>query len=146
YGSDDELTFLLARPQNGRFRGEFDTHVYFHRAQAEWIGKLHETDLQLAISPGYQRLYAAVGEGLDLDLSQVMTHLRAEASRTVARGFRLTGGIDAQLAYLAADASLPRPTREGEVGDPGTVREIVSTHQRRNASAAGVYVMADLDV
>ena len=145
YGSDDELTFLIEHPRNVRFRGEFDTHIYFHRAQAEWDGKVGDSDVQLMASSGYQSVFAAIGEGLDLSLQVVSTHARAEASRLVLRNVRVGAGLDAQLAYLSVDARSPLPPREGEVADPGSVRQIVETHQRRDASAVGAYVWSDID-
>jgi outer membrane receptor protein involved in Fe transport len=146
YGSDDELTFLIEHPRNVRFRGEFDTHIYFHRAQVEWDGKAGDTDVQLMASSGYQSVFAAAGEGLDLSLQLISTHARAEASRNFLRNLRVGAGIDAQLAYLSADARAPAAPREGEVADPGSVREVVETHQRRNASALGAYVWSDIDI
>ncbi|HJZ85457.1 MAG TPA: TonB-dependent receptor [Polyangia bacterium] len=146
YGSDDELTFLIAHPRNVRFRGTFDTHVYFHRAQAEWDGKWGRSDVQVMDSVGFQRVFASVGEGLDLDVSIVSSHTRAEISQMVLPRLRVGAGLDAQLAYLAVDARAPAPLHEGEVGDPGTVRPIIETHQQRNASAIGAYAWADWDV
>src|SRR5262249_54591142 len=131
---------------NVRFRGEFDTHIYFHRAQAEWDGKVGDTDVQLMASTGYQSVFAAAGEGLDLSLQVTSGYTRAEASRNVLRNVRGGAGLDAELAYLSVDARAPAPAHEGEVADPGTVRQIVETHQRRNASAVGAYVWSDIDV
>ena len=146
YGSDDELTFLLAHPANVRFRGEFDTHIYFHRAQAEWDGKLGGFDVQLMASTGYQSVFAAAGEGLDLSLQVIQTHARAEASRRVLPNVRIGAGIDAQPAYLTVDARTPAPAHEGEVADPGSATQIIETHQKRDASAVGVYLWSDIDV
>src|SRR5207245_205795 len=93
-----------------------------------------------------QNVFAAAGEGLDLSLSVVSTHARAEASREVMRGVRVGAGVDAQLAYLSVDARAPAPAHEGEVADPGSVTQLVETHQQRDASAVGAYVWSDLDV
>src|SRR5262249_38493451 len=134
YGSDDELTFLIAHPRNVRFRGEFDTHIYFHRGQVAWDGKIGKFDVQLLTSLGFQRVFAAVGEGLDVDLRVLSSHLRAEASRTVLAGVRVGAGVDAQPGFLQVDARAPAPLREGEVGDPGSIRPVVETHQQRDAS------------
>jgi TonB family protein len=146
YGSDDELTFLLPHPRNVRVRGEFDTHIYFHRAQVAWSGRAGPVDLELMGSAGVQRVFASLGEGLELDLDVVSAHNRLEASRKVLPQVRVGVGLDAQLAYLAVDANIPEPPREGEVADPGSARQVIETHQRRDASAIGVYSFAELEL
>jgi hypothetical protein len=146
YGSDDDLGFLLAQPRGAILRGQFDTHIYFHRAQAEWSGLIAGTRVTAMESIGLARVSAHIGEGLDFDERDLSAQTRLEATRVLARRARATVGLDAQLTDTRVSAALPPPPREGQVMLPIDTQPIKSTRTSGDASTLGLYAAIDLDI
>lgn len=137
YGSEDELKFLRATPPGSastEIRGEFRNNILFHRLQAAWTYRsAGDFENRLSASGGVDRILLIVGRRLDFirDVSRVS--LRNDTRWRLAKGLRLSTGLDLHLGQERFGGTIPLIPKEGEVP------RIIVTEPRSGESRDGFF-------